>query len=204
LSVTVDRETTTYTLSFLPEQQEEAVDFLGDILTNSVYNKSQIEVERDAIYRNTLENHKDQYQATIEAAHYTSFRDHFISQPVSGVRENIANVTEEQIRAYLAQNHCGNNFVVIGTGSVNHEQLAAQVGKAFGSLPQNVNPFLVLKSFYLFLSRLFQRRLAQLFFPQYCLILRSLRWDKFLEKSSDYSEKIQHLLLITQLSWIFY
>lgn len=148
----MDRETTTYTLSFLPEQQEAAVDFLGDILTNSVYNKAQIEVERDAIYRNALENHKDQYQATIEAVHYTSFRDHFISQPVSGVRENIANVTEDQIRAYLAQNYCGNNFVVIGTGNVNHEQLAAQVVQAFGSLPQNVYSFLY-KSFILtFLS----------------------------------------------------
>ena len=40
IQVTPSRETTTYTLSFEPSKLNEAVDLLGDILLNSVYNKN--------------------------------------------------------------------------------------------------------------------------------------------------------------------
>lgn len=50
----VSRETTTFTLSFQPENQEKAVDFLGDILQNSLFNKDQIEAEKEAVYNNVI------------------------------------------------------------------------------------------------------------------------------------------------------
>lgn len=38
VSVSTGRETTTYTITVAKEQVESAVDLLGDIITNSLYN----------------------------------------------------------------------------------------------------------------------------------------------------------------------
>ena len=48
-----------------------AIEIIGDMLTNSVYNKNQIEAERETIFRECLETSKDQMEQTIESAHYT-------------------------------------------------------------------------------------------------------------------------------------
>jgi len=40
IQVTPSRETTTYTLTFEPAKLNQAVDLLGDILLNSVYDKN--------------------------------------------------------------------------------------------------------------------------------------------------------------------
>ena len=48
-----------------------AVELLADMVRNPLLDKNQIEAERDEIYRNASENHKDQMNATLEAAHFT-------------------------------------------------------------------------------------------------------------------------------------
>ncbi|KRW98191.1 Metalloenzyme, LuxS/M16 peptidase-like protein [Pseudocohnilembus persalinus] len=137
--VQVGREQTVYTLSFESSQLNDAVEFLGDILFNSSYNKNQIEAVRDQIYRNCLENQKNQQEATLEAVHYTSYRDHFISQPTLGIRENIANITEEQIQQFHQTHYIGQNLTIVGAGDISHDALLQQVERSFGSVSQNSN-----------------------------------------------------------------
>lgn len=107
LSVQTSREVTSYTLTFPKESVTKAVEFLGDILLNSVYNKQQLEAEKEGVYRNAVENHRDQYKTTVEAVHYTAYRDHFISQPVHGIRENLHNITAEQVQQFHRDNYVG-------------------------------------------------------------------------------------------------
>ena len=47
-----------------------AVEIIGDMLINSVYNKNQIESERETILRECEETSKDQMEQTIESSHY--------------------------------------------------------------------------------------------------------------------------------------
>lgn len=67
----VQRESTVFSLTVQPKDVGVAVELLGDIVRNPLMNKNQIEAERDEIYRNASENHKDQMNSTLEAAHYT-------------------------------------------------------------------------------------------------------------------------------------
>jgi len=133
--VRVSRETTTFTLSFLPQQLDQAVSFLGDVILNSSFNGAQIDAEREALYNQCVENVKDQSRTTLEAVHYTSFRDHYFGQPALGIRENIANVKDEHLRAFHAANYVGQNIVVAGAGNISHEALSAATERAFGSAP---------------------------------------------------------------------
>lgn len=102
LKVSTGRETTTYTLTFAKESLDSAVDFLGDIITNSLYNANQIEAERENITAQHLSNTGDQYKFITEAVHYTAYRDHYMGSPAAGIRENVPNITKENIESYLA------------------------------------------------------------------------------------------------------
>jgi predicted Zn-dependent peptidase len=126
---------TSYTLTFAKENVTKAVEFLGDILLNSVYNQTQLEAEKERVYRNASENHRDQYKATVEAVHYTAYRDHFISQPVHGIRENLHNITSDQVKQFHNDNYIGKNIVVVGTGNVDTTQFNDAVAKSFGKFP---------------------------------------------------------------------
>ena len=71
LTVDVGRESTVFSLTVQPKDLSVAVQLLSDIVKNPLFNKNQVEAERDEILRNASENHKDQMSTTLEAAHYT-------------------------------------------------------------------------------------------------------------------------------------
>ena len=54
------RETTTFTLSTVPENVDKAVALLGDVLQNSVFNKAQVQAEKEAVYNNAINTQNDQ------------------------------------------------------------------------------------------------------------------------------------------------
>ncbi len=70
-SVDVSRETTSFTLTVLPEHVSRAVELLSDIVLNPLLNANQIEAEKPELYKNAVENHRDQMDVTLESAHFT-------------------------------------------------------------------------------------------------------------------------------------
>lgn len=70
-TVEVSRETTSFTLTVLPEHASKAVELLSDIVLNPLLNANQIEAEKPEIYKNAAENHRDQMDVTLESAHFT-------------------------------------------------------------------------------------------------------------------------------------
>lgn len=71
LNAYTSRENTSYTMTVFKNDVPKAVEILGDMLCNSLYDKNQVEAERETIYRECLETQKDQMETTIEASHYT-------------------------------------------------------------------------------------------------------------------------------------
>lgn len=132
----VDRETTSFTLTAPKAELQRAIDFLGDVLTNSLYNKNQIEAERNEIVTSASNSQADQISATMESVHYTSYRDHFMGQPLHGIRENLGSISHAHIKEFLSRNYVAENFVVSAAGAVNHEEVSNLVSKAFSKLPQ--------------------------------------------------------------------
>jgi processing peptidase subunit beta len=145
LNAYTSRETTTYTMTVPKSETARALEILGDIVSNSVYDKNQIEAERETIYRECIETQKDQMETTLESAHYTSFRDHMMGQPILGIRENIGTITQDQIVDYHKTNYVGSNVVVVGAGDINHDQLVELTEKHFGKLSSQTPSGLVVK-----------------------------------------------------------
>jgi processing peptidase subunit beta len=135
LNAYTSRENTSYTMTVFKNNVPKAVEILGDMLTNSLYNTNQIEAERETIYRECIETSKDQMETLIENVHFNSYRDHMMGQPILGIRENIGVINQDMIKEFHANHYVGQNIVVVGAGDIKHETLAELVNQHFGKLP---------------------------------------------------------------------
>lgn len=75
---------------------------------------------------------------TLENLHYTSFRDHALGQPSHGIRDNVYNITPEQIREFHSKYYVGENIVVSGAGDIDADQFNEAVSQNFTGIKSKV------------------------------------------------------------------
>ena len=58
----------------------------------------------------------DPYTVSTESVHYTAFRDHYLGQPSTGIKDNVYAITPEQVKQFHNNFYVGKNIVVSGAG----------------------------------------------------------------------------------------
>lgn len=137
LNAFTTRDYTSYILNVFEDKVDWAVEFLADILTNSVYMQQLVEMERGTIKTELLECQKEEFETVLENSHMTAFRGHSIARPILGLVENIASVTRQQILDFHSLNYTGENLLFVAAGNVDHSRLAATVNKHFSKVPRS-------------------------------------------------------------------
>lgn len=118
----------------LSKDVNKAVSLLADAIQNPNINQNQVNEEKDTIKHELEDTHKDLQTIILEAGHFTSFRDHFIGQPMRGDIDNVDSITPEIIKEFHANHYTGENLVVVGTGNVNHKEFVDHVANEFGKI----------------------------------------------------------------------
>ena len=72
---------------------------------------------------------------SLEAVHYTAFRDHALGQPSTGNKDVVYSITPEQVKEFHNNLYVGKNIVVSGAGALDGQALTNEVGNHFGSAP---------------------------------------------------------------------
>jgi predicted Zn-dependent peptidase len=137
LNAFTTRDYTSYILNVFEDKVEWAVEFLADILTNSVYVQGLIDMERGTIKTELLECQKEEFETVLENSHMTAFLGHSIARPILGLVENIASVTRKQILEFHELNYTGENILLVAAGNVEHQKLTGIVDKYFKKLPKS-------------------------------------------------------------------
>ena len=132
----VDREFTNVNFTCFKADIGRAVALLGDAVSNATLDHAELEIAKQEQAQAHDASNKDQERTTLEAVHFNSFRDHMMGQPIAGDADNVQNLTADMLNAYRSANYTGENIVVVGTGSVEHEAFVEQVNDAFGSIQQ--------------------------------------------------------------------
>lgn len=140
LDAYTSREHTLFHMQCFPKDVSRCVDILGDIIQNPLLGKEQINDEKDTIKTELEESNKDMQEIIMEAAHFNSYRDHYMGQPILGDIDNIYNVTQDMVKQYHATNYVGKNLVIVGTGNVNHREFVDMVSREFSNLNKNPAP----------------------------------------------------------------
>jgi len=134
LNAFTGKELTCYYAHVLDEHLSKSVEVIGDILSNALFESSEMEKEKKVILEelNTIE------ETPEELIHEYFLDDVFPSHPlglsVIGKRENIANFSRQNVLNYLSHNYTVDRLVVAAAGNVDHDELARLVEKNFENL----------------------------------------------------------------------
>ena len=130
------REISSHTLKVMKNDVSKAVEILGDMVSNPLLNENAFEAEREVVSQIHENNHHEYQRTLMQACHANAFREHMIGQPTRGDRDNLPNLTVEQVRQFHADNYHGDNIVVVASGSVDHQDLVDMVERSFSSVPR--------------------------------------------------------------------
>src|SRR3954471_7943450 len=127
-------ETTSYTARVLGENVDLALDVLGDILTDSVFDEAELAREKNVILQEyaAVEDTPDDlvYDAFME----TAFAGQAIGRPILGRPETIRSFDGGMIRALIGREYAPELMVLAAAGAVDHEAIVSAADRHFGGL----------------------------------------------------------------------
>ncbi len=127
-------ENTCYHAKVLDSHLETMVDILTDIFLNSVFDSREVEKERPIIFQEIgmLEDSPDEYLHLL--AGQTFWGDHPLGRSILGTRENIRNLSAEDIRAFFRRLYQPDRMIISAAGNVEHDRIVDLVGPLFETL----------------------------------------------------------------------
>ena len=132
-----DREYTSYGLSAAKGDIGRAVGLLGDMICNPALHEGEVEACKNDVTAEHEAGHTRYVETTLENAHFNSFREHMLGQPVKGDRDMTSTLTVDYLRDFHAANYVGDKIVVVGTGDISHQAFVEMVEKHFEALPKS-------------------------------------------------------------------
>lgn len=134
INAATSTESTSYTARVLGEDSRVALDVLGDILTNSVFDAGELAREKGVILQEyaAIEDTPDDvvYDAFIE----TAFPGQPIGRPILGRPETINSFDRTGIEAYIAREYVPGRMVLAAAGAVEHAEIVEAAQRHFGGL----------------------------------------------------------------------
>jgi predicted Zn-dependent peptidase len=122
-----DREFTSYNLQVLKGDTSGAVNILGDMLCNNALNSGELELVKDEVSMEHEDKHNRYVETTLENAHFNSFREHMLGQPIKVDRDLTSQLGVDHLRDYHTANYFGDSVVVVATGDASHDQVVEAV-----------------------------------------------------------------------------
>jgi len=127
------KEYTCYYARVLDADLPLATDILSDMVTNSVISPQDVDAERNVVLEEIAMNDDDPTDTVHEAFAAQLFGDTPLGRPVLGTVESINAITREQIFEHYQARYSPDHLVVAAAGSLDHDDLVAQVSEAFGA-----------------------------------------------------------------------
>jgi predicted Zn-dependent peptidase len=133
-------ETTSYYARVLKEDVPLALDILGDILRNSVFDPQELKREQHVILQEigaALDTPDDRVYDLFAAGAYP---DQPIGRTILGTPETVKAADSAMIDAYLNRHYRGPAMVIAAAGAVDHDRLVAMAAERFGEIATDAGP----------------------------------------------------------------
>ncbi|HEX8100061.1 MAG TPA: pitrilysin family protein [Actinomycetota bacterium] len=130
------KEYTCYYCRVRDEDLPMAVEFMSDMLQNSVLREDDFDAERMVILEeiNRQEDAPDDLIHDVFAA--TVWEGHPLGRPVLGTKETISGVSRDQINDFYRRLYEPAHFVIAAAGNFKHEDLCAEVERHMNTGPK--------------------------------------------------------------------
>jgi len=135
LNAATSTEHTAYYAHVLAEDAPLALDILADILTESTFDKTELEREKGVILQEigAVEDTPD--DLVFDLFNASAFPDQPIGRPILGTPEQVSRFNRDAIGAYLDAHYRSGATVIGAAGAIDHERICAEAEQSFGRLP---------------------------------------------------------------------
>ena len=140
INAATSTEFTNYTARVLGEDVKLAIDVLGDILTQSLFDRAELAREVNVILQEyaSVEDSPDEVVGDAFMEH--AFAGQAIGRPILGRPDTITRFDGDIIRAFMDREYTPDRMVLAAAGAVEHDRIVDEAAKALGSLPARTAP----------------------------------------------------------------
>nr|WP_210261108.1 pitrilysin family protein [Enterovirga sp. DB1703] len=135
INAATSTEFTSYTARVLGQDIELAIDVLGDILTKSVFDATELAREKNVILQEYASIEDSPDDVVADAFMEKAFSGQAIGRPILGRPETITSFEAGIIRAFMAREYTPARMVFAAAGQVDHGRVLDAVATTLGGIP---------------------------------------------------------------------
>lgn len=129
------REMTAYYARVLENDVPLALDVIGDIVLNPVFDPAEIEVERGVILQEIGQTLDTPDDIVFDWLQEEAFPDQPIGRTILGPSERVSSFTRDDLAGFVRQHYGPGQMILAAAGAVDHDALVKMAEDMFGHLP---------------------------------------------------------------------
>jgi len=128
------KEYAAFHLKVLDEHLPLAVDILGDIVLNPLFDPSEMTKEKKVIFEEMRMVEDTPDDLVMELFTQAFWPDHPLGRPILGTRQSVSGFERKELSAFFRSVYQPANIVIAAAGHLRHEEVAKLVTRHFGAL----------------------------------------------------------------------
>ncbi len=128
------REVTAYYARVLKDDVALAMDVIGDIVLNPVFDPREIEVERGVILQEIGQAYDTPDDVIFDWLQEQSYHDQPLGRTILGPTERVSSFSREDLSGFVAEHYGPEQMILSAAGAVDHDALMKMAEEMFGHL----------------------------------------------------------------------
>ena len=134
LNAYTSRENTAYYARVLQDDVPLALDVIGDILMNSTFEASDVELERGVILQEIGQAADTPDDIIFDWLQEVAYPDQAIGRPILGPAERVSAFNRDDLRSFVDEHYGPGQMILAAAGGIDHDKIVAQAEALFGHL----------------------------------------------------------------------
>ncbi len=141
------REVTAYYARVLKDDVGLALDVIGDIVRNSIFDEREIEVERGVILQEIGQALDTPDDIIFDWLQEESYREQAIGRSILGPAERVRSFSKEDLRRFVSEHYGPGQMILSAVGAVDHAEVVKAAEALFGDMEPKTQDTLVAANF---------------------------------------------------------
>jgi len=134
LNAATSMESTTYNARVLKDDWTTALDVLGDIICDPLFEKGELHRERDVVLQEIAAANDTPDEVVYDLGHEIAFPDQAVGRAILGTHERVASFTTDHLHDFRQNYYGGSQMVIAAVGRIDHDRFADQVAENFSTI----------------------------------------------------------------------
>ena len=134
LNAYTGREQTAYYAKVLKDDLPLAVDLLGDILQDSVFDQDELRRERAVVIQEIGQSVDTPDDIVFDHLQATAYPEQSLGRPILGTTDTVRRLSRDHLFGYLAQHYGPGSMVLAASGNLDHDRLIVLAEETFGRM----------------------------------------------------------------------